>query len=402
MKNTELVITGIGIVSPLGIGNEDFWKGLCEGRNCIRDITLFNTNDFKVKMACEITDFNPLDFIEKRHLRTLDRSTRFLIAATQLALEDANIVINEDNTQKIGLVAGSTFGSLHSIFQFDREGLTEGPKYVNPSFFPNTVINSPASQAAIKFKIKGFNTTVSTGLCASFDAFIYACDFIRLNRADTVLVAGVEELCEELFTGLYQCGLLSGTDGTIIRSSPFDKNRNGLVLSEGASLIVIEKEENALKRKATILARIISYANTFSPDGNQSAGLKRAIKQALISADLRPENIDIVFSSANSTKELDKQEARAIRELFGKTTPVTAIKSTLGEPCSASGAFLLSSAVNALTTNYIPPTVNHIEIDPECDINLITRIRESSELNNILVTGSDPFGNNAALIIGKI
>jgi 3-oxoacyl-[acyl-carrier-protein] synthase II len=402
MKNTELVITGIGVVSPLGIGNEEFWKGLCGGRNCIRDITLFNTNDFKVKRACEITDFNPLDFIEKRHLRTLDRSTRFLIAATQLALEDANIVINEDNTQKIGLVAGSTFGSLHSIFQVDREGLTEGPKYVNPSFFPNTVINSPASQAAIKFKIKGFNTTVSTGLCASFDALIYACDFLRLDRADTVLVAGVEELCEELFTGLYQCGLLSGTDGTVIRSSPFDKNRNGLVLSEGASLIVIEKEEKALKREATMLARIISYANTFSPDGNQSAGLKQAIKQALLSADLSPENIDIVFSSANSTREIDKQEAQAIKELFGKTTPVTAIKSTLGEPCSASGVFLLSSAVNSLTTNYIPPTINHNETDPECDINLTTTIREYPEINNILVIGSDPFGNNAALIIGKI
>ncbi len=399
MKDSELVITGIGIISPAGIGKDAFWQGLCEGKNCLGDITLFSTDGFNVKKACEITDFNPLDFIHKRHLRTLDRSTRLLIAATSLALEDSGININEQNTFDTGFVAGSTFGSLHSIFQFDREGLIEGPKYVNPSFFPNTVINSPASQAAIQFKIKGFNTTISTGLCASLDAFIYACDFLRLKRANTVLVGGVEELCEEIFMGLYQCGLLSGLDGSEPICSPFDKNRNGLVLSEGAAVLVLERKEHALRRDAPVLAMVVSYANSFSPNKKQSSGLEISINRALKSANLKPEDIDLVFSSANSTKELDRLEAGVIKSIFGKKVKITAIKSTIGEPCSASGGFLLSSASMALTTKLVPPTVNSKELDPECDINLVTEGGGLSGLKRVMVIGSDPYGNSSAIIL---
>ncbi len=403
MRETDLVITGIGIVSPAGIGREDFWNGLIEAKDCFHEISLFETTDFTVKKAGEVADFNPLDFIEKRHLRTLDRSTRLLIAATQLAIDDARIEINEENTHEIGIVAGATFGSLHSICSFDIEGLTEGPRYVNPSFFPNTVINSPAGQVSIRFKIKGYNTTISTGFCASTDAFVYASDFLRLKRAFVSLVGGVEELCEETFRGFYLLDLLSGTDGTEPFSAPFDKRRNGLVLSEGAGVIVLENKEYATSRKARILAEVVSYAMAFSSNSrgtfNSESALKRAILDAIEKGGLRIDDIDLIYSSANSTKELDRMEARVLDELFKDKVPVTAIKSVLGETYSASGSLAIASAVETLNKGIIPPTCNVSA--PEYQINIVRDKMKIDNINNILIITSDPYGSSTAIILGK-
>src|SRR4030042_6950198 len=161
--NKAVAITGIGVISPVGIGRDNYWNGLFSGKTGFRKISLFDTIPFKVNIAGEITDFDPVSLLGKKGLRTLDRSTRLLSSAAKLALEDASLQITDENTHSIGVSIGTTFGSLHSISQFDRDSLIEGPKYVNPSHFPNTVINSPASQVSIRFKIKGFNTTISTG-----------------------------------------------------------------------------------------------------------------------------------------------------------------------------------------------------------------------------------------------
>jgi 3-oxoacyl-(acyl-carrier-protein) synthase len=204
----KIVITGIGVLSPIGIGKDAFCEALFQGKTGFKTISLFDTSSFNVHSAGEIRDFDPISFLGKKGLRTLDRSTRLLSSAAKLAIEDAHLQITDENTNSIGVSIGTTFGSLHSISQFDREGLIEGPRFVNPSYFPNTVINSPASQVSIRFKIKGFNTTISTGFCASLDAVSYAADFIKLNRADVVLAGGVEELCEETFLGFYRLGCL--------------------------------------------------------------------------------------------------------------------------------------------------------------------------------------------------
>ncbi|MGE5174543.1 MAG: beta-ketoacyl synthase N-terminal-like domain-containing protein, partial [Betaproteobacteria bacterium] len=195
--NKRIVITGIGVLSPIAIGRDAYWEGLFQGKTGFRPVTLFDTVPFHVNIAGEIGDFDPVSLLGKKGLRDLDRSTRLVCSAAKLALDDSRLNITEDNTHSIGVSIGTTFGSLHSISQFDRSGLVDGPRFVNPSHFPNTVINSPASQVSIRFKIKGFNTTMSTGFCASLDAVSYATDFIKLNRADVVLTGGVEELCEE-------------------------------------------------------------------------------------------------------------------------------------------------------------------------------------------------------------
>jgi 3-oxoacyl-[acyl-carrier-protein] synthase II len=405
----RVVITGIGVLSPVGIGRQVYWEALFLGKTGFKAINLFDTVPYKVHIAGEISDFDPVSFLGKKGLRTLDRSTRLLSSAAKLAIDDAKLQINDENTNSIGVSIGTTFGSLHSISQFDREGLIEGPKYVNPSHFPNTVINSPASQVSIRFKIKGFNTTISTGFCAGLDAVIYASDFIRLNRADVVLAGGVEELCEETFLGFHNLGYLSGLNGSEPICCPFDARRNGIVLSEGAAVLVLEDLEHALKMGSEILATVKGYGNSFDPLADRDfidagSGVRNAITLALRDASLKPDDIDYISSSANSTKRLDMMETKVIKEVFGEhasNIPVSSIKSMVGESFSASGALSLAATVGVIKNGFIPPTVNYKEKDPECDLDYVPNKARQKDIKNVLVISSDPYGQNTAIVIGK-
>jgi len=404
-----VAITGIGVLSPIAIGRDAYWDRLFQGRTGFRPITLFDTSNYRVNIAGEITEFDPLPFLGKKGLRELDRSTRLICSAAKLAIDDSRIEITEHNTHSMGVSIGTTFGSLHSISQFDRSGLTDGPRYVNPSHFPNTVINSPASQVSIRFKIKGFNTTISTGFCASLDAVSYAADFIRLNRADVVFAGGVEELCEETFMGFHGFGCLSGMDGSAPMSCPFDARRNGIILSEGAGVLVLEDEKYAVDRGASILALVIGYGNAFDPSAGKSfdhagKGLQSAIKIALRESSLEPEDIDYICSGANSTTGLDRMETGVIRNVFGEHAfkiPASSIKSMIGESFSASGALSLAAAVGTLQKDLVPPTINYQERDPACDLDYVPNSARTRRIQNILVTAADPYGQNSAVILGR-
>ncbi len=399
----KIAITGIGVVSPIGAGRDDFWAGLRQGRTGFREITLFDTSAFAVKIAGEITGFDPLAYLGKKGVRELDRSTRLVCSAAKLALDDAGLVITDKNSDQVGVSIGATFGSLHSISEFDRVGLIEGPRFVNPSHFPNTVINSPASQISIRFKIKGFNTTVSTGFCAGMDSLIYASDFLRLKRAEAVLTGGVEELCEETFYGFERLGCLSGSDGTEPICRPFDKRRNGTMLSEGAAVIVLEDLAAAQNRGADILAVVLGYGSAFDLSGGKGRGLRNAITAALADAGCPASEIDYISSSANSSVALDRLEAEVIKEVFGSRAgriPVSAIKSMTGESYSASGSMSLASAVGALKDGIMPPTVNCHEQDPACGLDCLPNQARKAELNKVLVTTTDPCGQNSAVVLG--
>jgi 3-oxoacyl-[acyl-carrier-protein] synthase II len=406
--NKNIVITGTGVLSPIGIGKDVYWEALFQGKTGFRPISLFDTGSFRVNIAGDISDFDPLSFLDKKGLRDLDRSTRLVCSAAKLAIDDSKLEITESNTNSAGVALGTTFGSLHSISQFDREGLIEGPRSVNPSHFPNTVINSPASQVSIRFKIKGFNTTISTGFCASLDAFSYAADFIRLNRANVVLTGGVEELCEETFLGFHNLGYLSGTNGIEPLCCPFDARRNGTILSEGAAMLVLEDEEHARARGASLLAHVLGYASAFDPSAAGSfthagSGLKNAINHALKDAALLPDDIDFICACSNSTKGLDRMETNVIKEIFGKhafTIPVSSIKSMVGESYSASGALSLTAAVGVLQKGVIPPTVNYLREDPICDLDYVPNTARQKQVKNVLVTAADPYGQNSAVILG--
>lgn len=402
----KVVITGIGVLSPIGIGKDTYWNSLREGASGFRPITLFESSPYSLRIAGEITSFDPLQFLEKRGLRTLDRSTRLVCSAAKLALDDARLAINDGNSDFIGVSVGSTFGSLHSVSQFDREGLIEGPKYVNPSLFPNTVINSPASNISIRFGMKAFNTTISTGFCASLDAIIYGADFIYLDRAHAVLAGGVEELCEETFMMFDASGYLAKARGANVICCPYDKRRNGFLPSEGASLVMLESESHARGRGGNILAFVRGYGNAFDTASDcaasQGQGLQRAISEALRQASLSPGDIDVVFGCANSSPDIDRMESKTVKRIFGSHITLTAIKSMIGESFSTSGAFAVSAAAGAISLGFVPPTVNYREKDMECDLDYVPNHSRMQDVKNALIISSDPYGNNSALILGKL
>lgn len=401
MRN-EIAVTGIGVFSPIGNGRDHYWNALKEGKKGFRQITVFDSAALSVHVAGEV-DFDPVALLGKKGLRDLDRSTRLLSAAALAAVDDAKLLISDDNSHDAGVSVGSTFGSLHSISQFDRSGLIEGPRMVNPSHFPNTVLNSPASRVSIRLNIKGFNTTISTGCCSGLDAIAYAADFIRLKRADVVLAGGVEELCEETLLFFEKMGYLSGADGSDPLCCPFDARRKGTILSEGAAVLVLEDMDHALNRGAEILALVKGCGNAFSSE-RPEAGLAAAMRAALNEAVATSNDIGYIAASANGTARLDAMETRAIREVFGELAgqvPVSAVKSMCGETYSASGALAVAAAAGALKEGFLPPTVNYREKDPECDLDYIPNEARQVQAGSALVTASDPRGNSAAVVLER-
>ena len=405
-----MVVTGLGVIASCGIGKDNFWEAIFKGVSGIKPISLFDTSVFKVKTAGEAKDFDPAVFLGNKGLRILDRSTKLVNSAVKLALDDAKFSLDENNTYSTGVVIGNTLGSIRSIGEFDREALVEGPQYVNPALFPNTVINSPASQVSIRFGIKGFNATISTGFCASLDALKYATDFLKLGRAKIVLAGAVEELCEQLFLGFYRTGFLSGLkEGSLEISCPFDKRRNGAVLGEGSAVFVLEELESALNRGANIYAEISGFGsgfdsyriNKYCPAGD---GLKKSMLRAIEDAGIAVSGIDYISAAANSTVDADKIESQAINEVFaaeGSRARVSSVKSMTGECFSASGALQLAAAVGAIHRQVIPPMVNYAEKDPACDLHFAANQAESAEMDKLLINNFGPSGCNASMVISR-
>jgi 3-oxoacyl-[acyl-carrier-protein] synthase II len=409
--NKRIVITGVGVLAPNGIGKEEFWTAIFQGKPGFRPISLFDTADLKVKVGGEITNFDPKAILGSKSLMDLDRATLLLSAAAKLALDDAKLNITQDNAKQIGVSIGTTFGSLHSISKFDRESLSEGPRYANPSVFPSTVGNSPASRLSIRFNIKGFNSTISTGMCAALDALDYACDFINLGRTNTVIVGSVEDFTIQTFLGFYKLKYLSGLhNGNLPLSCPFDKRRDGIIFSEGSSVFVVEEMDSALKRKANIYAEILGIGSCFDPAkfyrfDPKGEGMVQAMHLALNNAHLKPQDIDCIFANANSTRDADKIETKAIKEVYGNYAdkiPVTAIKSMLGETFSASAGLATAAAIAALEKNQIPPTINYKVKDPECELDYVVNELRKTKLQRVMLNAFGPNGANTVVIIGEI
>lgn len=411
MDTKRIVITGIGVVSPIGIGKEDFWQNLFKGNSGFKPITLFDTSDFKVKVAGEVTEFNPKDILGNQGLMDLDRATLLLLSAAKLALEDANLNITEENTKHIGVSVGTTFGSLHSTSRFDQESLKEGPRYVNPSIFPSVVGNSPASRLNIRFKIKGFSSTISTGMCSSLDAIDYARDFIRLNRNNIIIAGSVEDLSIQTFLGFYKLKYLSGLgDRGEPLSCPFDKRRDGIIFSEGSVVFILEDLNSARERKADIYAEILGIGSCFDPSkfykyNPDGKSMSEAMRLVLKDADMSSEDIDCIFANANSTQDADYIETKAIKEVFGGNAlkiPITAVKSMLGESYSVSGGLSLLAAVGSLKNNSIPPTINHKDKDVRCNLGYVFNKAQKNRINRAMINTFGSNGANTVLIVGRL
>ena len=404
------VITGVGILAGNGKGKEEFYRSLKEGTVGYAPVTLFDAAQFSVNIAGEVKNFDAKEYMGPKGLRLLDRSTRLLVSASKLAVADTGFEITDANTDDVGVSVGTTFGSLKSIAEFDEVTLKEGPRYVNPALFPNTVINSPASQVSIWNNIQGFNTTISPGFTSSLDAINYAYDFIQMDKAKVIYTGGVEEMCFHTFYGFYTLKFLSGSkEGQTFVNCPFDKRRNGITFGEGACLVALEDLDHALQRKANILGEILGFGYYFDPFrinkyNPRGPGIRAAMRNALEDAQVEAGEIDYICANANSTPAADRIETEAIKDVFGKRAyeiPVSSIKSMTGECYSVSGAFAVAACLGALQEDFIPPTVNYTEKDPDCDLDYVPNKARKARLNKILINTFGPNGSNCCMVLGR-
>ncbi|MDP6923281.1 MAG: beta-ketoacyl-[acyl-carrier-protein] synthase family protein [Candidatus Scalindua sp.] len=407
--NSRLVITGISVLSPIGVNKNEFWTNLTNGVSGIKDITLFDVSKFKSKKAGEIADFDAKEYLGKKGIRHIDRTSLLVSSSAKLAMEDANITHETYGADELGIVIGSTYGSIDSISSFDLEGLQEGPTFVNPMAFPNTVLNAPASRVSIFCNATGLNSTISTGTASGLDAIIYASDFLRLGRGKAVLAGGVHGLTRDIFWGAYSSGVLSGSSDVAEISTPFDKRRNGFVIGEASALLVIERLEDALERNAKIYAEIKGYGCTFNPDKtscddiNTTQGV-RSISMAMEDAGINNEDVSYISACANSSITGDMMEAKIIRDYFGDSAdkvPVSAIKSMTGECLDASGSLQCVAGVLSINNSIIPPTTNYQEKDEECNLDCVPNASREVEVNNVLVNSFSDTGNISSVIISK-
>jgi len=407
--NKRIVITGLGIIAPNGIGKEAFWKALKDGQSGIKPLTLVDTTFFKSKTAGECSDFTAERFLGGiKGLRNLDRAARLLCSSVKCALDDAGLTMTDEVADEVGIVTATTVSITADLAKFTKEIVDEGAQLVNPALFPPTTMNFPSSQVSIFFKIKAFNSTLSTGFTAGLDALKYAVEQIRSNRAKAVLVAGVESVGFSNFVGFYKLGFLAGSKGVEI-SCPFDKRRNGIVLGEGAATILVEDESFARQRNAHIYAEILNVQSSFdayraAKYDPRASGLKQSMRSVLEKAGIAEDEVDYICAAANSVAAQDKLETEAIKEVFplyAKAVPVSAIKSMIGETVSAGGCLQVAAVVGSLTQGFIPPTINYEEADTDCDLDYVPNKSRLQDIHTVLVNNIGPGGNNTSAVIAK-
>jgi len=409
MTKEDIVISGLGVISAVGIGKNQYWQSLKDGSSAFKKISLFDTTGLEVDIGGEVMHFDPKEILPNLNTRDFDRATILLNSAAKLALDDGVLNINETNSKQTGVSIGTTFGSLYSISEFDKESVKDGPKFANPTIFTSTVGNSPASRIAIIFKIKGLNATLSTGMSAGLDALDYACRQIRLGRVNTMIAGALEVISPQIFLGFLKLKYLAGLKNKPLLSCPFDERRNGIIISEGSSVFVVETKKAAKERNAHSYAKISGIGSWFdsnklynyNPTGN---GMKEAMKRALDDANLEPKDIDVIFANANSTKDADLIEANAIKNVFSayaEKIPVTAVKSIIGETYSASGGMALAAAIGALSNDFIPPTLNLEHPDSDLGLDFVSGSARNKKISRIMINAFGPNGDNSSLIIEK-
>jgi len=399
--NDRICITGIGVVSPIGIGKEEFLSSLKKGKSGIEEIKEFDTHFSRSKKAGMIRSLNPKEFIPAGKIRRLDRASQFAIAASKLALADAQFYVTQENSSRVGIVLGSGFCGLSSSEEFHRGQVLKGFLDLNPMLFPNTVPNAASSNVSIELGIRGVNCTLVQSFCTAEAAFCFAFDQIQKGKADLVLTGGVDELSEFLFRGFSELRLLATDQGHGERSCPYDQTRNGLVLGEGAGVWVIETEEHARLRGARIYGYVLGYSLVGdSSRGGGSEDIKRSIRMALRSKENI--SIDYISSAGNSSRALDALEAQGIKKTLDAQRlqiPVSSVKSMVGEAI-ASGGMRMVANVLSMENGFIPPTINYLIPDPACDLSYIVNQRLNKQIGTILHLGISPGECYSSILIG--
>ncbi|SHF74703.1 3-oxoacyl-[acyl-carrier-protein] synthase II [Caldanaerobius fijiensis DSM 17918] len=409
--NNRVVVTGIGCVTPIGIGKDAYWEALRSGKSGIGPITKFDTSEYPTKIAAEVKDFNPTDFIDKKEAKRMDRYTHFAIASAKMAIEDANLDLNAVDKNRFGVIMGSGIGGIETFEEQFRIMIEKGPGRVSPFFIPMMISNMAAGQIAIMFGAKGPNETTVSACASSTNAIGDAFKLIQSGRADVVLAGGSEASITPMALAGFSAlkALSTNNDNYHEASRPFDKNRDGFVMGEGAGVLVLERLDMALARGAKIYAEIVGYGVTcdayhITAPAPEGEGAARAMEVALADAGIKPEDIDYINAHGTSTEYNDKYETMAIKTVFKEHAyklAVSSTKSMTGHLLGAAGAIEAIACLLAIDQGFIHPTINLKTPDPDCDLNYVPNTGIERDVKYALSNSFGFGGQNACIIFKK-
>ena len=407
----RVVITGLGIISPVGTGLEKFWTSMTTGVSGIRRITRFDPANFNTKIAGEVTDFEPTRYMDKKEARRMDRFTQFAVAASGMAVEDASLNLEHEDRDRIGVILGSGIGGMETLEEQAKVLFEKGPGRVSPVFVPMMISNMGAGQVAIKYCLRGPNTTTVSACASSSNAIGDAFKMLQYGRADVMITGGAEAAVTPLaMAGFIQMKAMSTRNEEPEKASrPFDLGRDGFVIGEGSAILVLETLEHALERGARIYAEIVGYGSTCDayhmtapdPEGH---GAANSMKEALGDAGIDPSEVDYINAHATATPLGDKAETLAIKSVFGANAAKVAISSTksmTGHLLGASGGLEAMVCILAIYYGIIPPTINYEQPDPDCDLDYVPNVARKAVVDVALSNSFGFGGHNATLVFKK-
>ena len=407
----RVVVTGVGLVSPLGIGTEANWDALCAGRSGIGPITRFDASQHACRIAGEVQGFDPVQFIEKKDVKKMDVFIQFAIAASQFAMDDARLSITEDIAARVGVFIASGIGGFSTIEREHKALLDGGPRKISPFFIPAAIINLAAGQVSIRFGAKGPNSATCTACSASAHAIGDALEIIRRGSADVMIAGGSEAAITPMGVGGFAAmrALSTRNDEPHRASRPFDAERDGFVMGEGSGVIILEELEFAKARGANIYAELVGYgmsADAFhitAPSEDGEGGV-RVMRAALRDAGVEPSVVDYINAHGTSTPYNDKLETLAIKKCFGEHAPKLAISSTksmTGHLLGAAGGLEAGISALVIKRQKCPPTINLEHPDPECDLDYIPHKARSATVRYALSNSFGFGGTNGALLFKR-
>ncbi|MBI5191422.1 MAG: beta-ketoacyl-ACP synthase II [Nitrospirae bacterium] len=407
----RVVITGIGAVTPLGIGVEETWKGLVAGKSGVRLLTQFDASEFTTKIAAEVEGFDAANYIEAKEIKKMDRFIHFGVAAATMAMEHSGLKITEENATRVGVMVGSGMGGLPTLEKYAQVIAERGPKKITPFFIPMLIINLASGQISIMFGAKGPNSAAVTACATGTHNIGDAFKLIQRGAADAMIAGGTESCITPLGIGGFNAmkALSTRNDEPERASRPFDAGRDGFIMGEGAGVLILEELESAKKRGANILAEVVGYGLTgdayhlTSPAPN-GEGAARCIRMAMDDAGMNPEDISYVNAHGTSTKFNDEFETMAIKTTLGAhayKVPVSSTKSMTGHLLGAAGGVEAVICVKAIETGTVPPTINYENPDPECDLDYVPNTARDVKVEATLSNSFGFGGTNGCLIFKR-
>ena len=406
----RVVITGLGALTPLGLSMAETWERLCRGESGIGPITLFEARDLPVRIAGEVKGFDPLNYLDRRTARRTSRGAQLALAAAQAAITDSGLDIAAIDSDRLGVSIGTGVGGLDKTIE-GLESIAAGTTRANPFGIVSSLSNMPAALISARCKAQGPTSTCVTACASGAQAIGEAAEIIRRGWAEVMIAGGTDALIlRASIVGFNAMGGLSKrNDEPAQASRPFDAERDGLVLSEGSAIAILEELSGAIRRGARIYAEVLGYASTSdaynvaSPQPN-GQGAARAMQCAIERAGLAPKAIGYIHAHGTATKANDAAETRAIKSVFGDwahSIPVSSIKSMIGHPMGASGAIGVAVGAKVIADGCIPPTINHATPDPECDLDYVPNVARKAQVEAVLINAFGFGGQNACVVIRK-